>query len=486
MRIHSANRLGFVVFMLMHQWVLGGIPENPLKEKENVEINSATERSVRDKSGNVRHQYFMDPVFYRDESGAWLEVTPGFGMNVKPNHSTYPYTQSADRYESYFPAGAGSTGILNLISGQRVTEWLNPGISYIDGKGELSIHYFEPGQRVDIAGTVLTYRDVLPAIDVEYIQKYGKRKMNIHIQNASGLGKIPKGAKDMIAFEHLQLPEGWSLSLKGQEIEILNTKGEISARIESPEIFELDYLTRHRPDAHIYGTWQVESKGNGLWKVGIVCPVDWLMDVNRSFPVVIDPTINFYPQNASMWSGHLTSATTAPVADIMRIAGTGTYTFAKFDISALPYNAIISDVSYWGFHYSGSSSTLRVVRINDLGSLDPSVATGPEISSRIDQNISYNASYGFAQSSTTYGWKQASLSGNIIQDLYTRSITRGWTAIGMNFVSGTTTASLHYGYSNANRPYLEVNYTLHNYTDDAGVLAVTPGSNSIRCSGHFL
>lgn len=436
--------------------------------------------SVRSRigDGKMMLRTFAEPVYYQDGSGIWRNISNKIHPSDSHDAAKYPFENSLNFFSTQYPAGAGKQGILTRVHNVEIQEWMEPGYAYlVNGKME-SIHTFSGGTP-ELNAHQLVYHQVASGISVEFLQYNTRRKMNVHLASRSALGEIPADASHFISFEKWKLPEGYRILPSGSGLKVLNTSGKQIAFIESPDIYEKETASA---DAGITGSWKIEQKGNE-WMIGLLCPVSWLQDPARKYPVVIDPSINFTPPMVSQATGHLTSATGTPVIGDLRMSGSTSYAFAKFDIHTLPYNAEITSVNFWGYHYSGNNSTNKIVRINDMESLDPSLATGPQISAQIDLNKSYTTTYVFAQTTALFGWKSAALSGTIISDLNYRAVTRGWTAIGMNHASGSTSAALQYGYDDPNPPYLEIIYTQNNYTHDAALIEVNPLSSDKPCAG---
>lgn len=407
--------------------------------------------------GTHKLRSYAEPAFYQDTDGNWRPISSRI---QRSNAESFSWENTTGIYHTWYPSQPGEKGLLTRFNGVELEEWINPGLGYRVGNQDFRKTSFLNAENVQVNGSQLLYKEVAPGVTVEFLQQNSRRKMNVHLADRSALNGIPASASHLITYETWKLPEGMSLRIVGDKIHLVDPVGKPLAAVEKPEIFEAG-----SESASITGSWTLEQQGN-LWTIGLACPMEWLQASSRQFPVVIDPTINFTAFNTSLATGYLTTAAGTPVSGDLRMGGNGTFAFAKFDISTLPYNASISSVTFYGFHYSGSMATQKVVRLNALEDVDPTTSTGTQISTQINLNNSYNASYVFAQTSASYGWKSGVLGGTIVQDLVFRSITHGWLGIGMNWVSGSNTTGLQYAYNGLNPPYLEVVYTTTGHSVD--------------------
>lgn len=426
--------------------------------------------------GTRKLKTYLEPAFYQDTEGNWRTISRRI-QTASSEQDDYAWENTTGIYKSWYPAQPGALGLKTVFNGVAIEDWINPGTAFIVNNKWVNNHSFTNKGSAQTQGAQLLYKEVAPGVTVEFLQENARRKMNVHLSNKEALGNIPENASHFVSYETWRLPNGMSLKINGSQINILDNKGRPVAAVESPEIYELN-----NRNEQITGTWTVSQAGN-LWTIGLLCPMEWLQASTRSFPVVIDPTINFTAFNVSLGTGFMTSPTGTPTSGTLRMTAANNFTFAKFNISTLPYDANISSVVFYGFHYSGNMVPDKIVRINDLGDVDPTTATGTEISTQINLNNSYNASYVFGSTTGTFGWKAGTLSGSIISDIRLRSVTKGWLAVGMNYVSGAGGTALQHAYNGAFPPYLEVTYTNNGHVNDARVVEVTPASNSKVCAG---
>src|SRR5690606_29011392 len=96
-------------------------------------------------------------------------------------------------------------------------------------------------------------------------------------------------------------------------------------------------------------------------------PVNWLTSSDRNFPIIIDPTVNFYPSAISRWTGYLrtNSVTSNTIGgttsnDVLRLGKNASdrafNSWAKFDITGIPDASCITSSSLWYKIFTNSTS----------------------------------------------------------------------------------------------------------------------------------
>src|SRR5690606_39901769 len=92
---------------------------------------------------------------------------------------------------------------------------------------------------------------------------------------------------------------------------------------------------------------QIISQGSTII-LNTAFSMQWLNDNARVFPLHLDPTISYFPQNVNFWTGYQTSST-GKANGYLRIAAAGTACWAKFDISTLPAAAVVQTAEFFGY-----------------------------------------------------------------------------------------------------------------------------------------
>jgi hypothetical protein len=329
----------------------------------------------------------------------------------------------------------------------------------------------------------LTYPNVYgPGIDLRLTQETTKRKMDYIIANINALGAIPNQASFLVFEEKVELPTGWFAVLEENMILVKDNSGTVKAVYEKPMFKDAPQLDSdgHSHSDEAEGTFALSQTGNFL-TIQTKVQLNWLTDPERAFPVVIDPTVNLYPDNSNLWTGRsvayhadASSYADAPLYvssvydnqtnDIIRVgrinANYSYQSWSKFNISSLP-NSCINSVN---LNYrvqdntSGASDCLATARLRHLANDPVAAAPATRLTDIRDGDV-YEVRE-FRCYTTGTGWINAPLTANL--DELEAAIPSGWFGIGYNTFQGgihTTCYTGIFGYSTSDRPYLAVNYT---------------------------
>jgi Secretion system C-terminal sorting domain len=189
---------------------------------------------------------------------------------------------------------------------------------------------------------------------------------------------------------------------------------------------------------------------------------------NPNFHMVTD---TLYPQNANYWTGY-TDGTTKTDGEINTVdPNVG---WAVFDVTSIPQNATITDLSFYGYV---NNVSFPYWSATPMGSVNPVTANSSSINSQIQNNYGSSIAYIYSQDNLPTGWYTSSLGNGAISDLQS-SLTQNWFAIGFIDWDFDSQWYINFdGWSQPNKPYLVVNY---GYTsiDDPTAITATPVSPS--------
>lgn len=224
-----------------------------------------------------------------------LPSADGF-ENVTNSHKTYYPATSTGAITTVLPNGA----ILKDMIGMRMYYSVNENAVQVQNiKSKQGNAEFNK----------LTYFDVYGSgIDLVLTQNTTKRKMDYVIQNRSALGEVPVGADFLVFEERVQLPNGWKGELEKNYILLKDASGKLQTVYEQPDFYDQMVNPLESENENYFpkmiGEYELIHEGNELVILTKV-PLNWLLDANRNFPVVIDPSANFTPSNTSNWTGTL-------------------------------------------------------------------------------------------------------------------------------------------------------------------------------------
>lgn len=461
---------------------------------ELLEKRDQVSKHFRNADGTITAHIASGPINYL-EDGQWKTIY----HTIEPS-ANGGFKNTYNSFRTHYPATA---------SGEIVTV-LPDGTEMRDMQG-MRMYYEVNGQEVgtmNIANTPgsvdfnkLTYSGVYGSqIDLRLTQNSTQRKMDYLFQSASALNGAPQNAQYLVFEEKISLPKGVTAKLVENKIILSNAKGEVIAEYTNPDIYDEqpadtedeNYL--HRSEA----TYQIEQNGTIL-TIKTKVQMTWLLDVNRNFPVVVDPTVNvvqfftlpagrfslvrntqnsesfvnsqscdnWYNGNSSLLVGRESNA-----------SNRSRFLFSQttFDLGSIPAGSTInsSELYYnvWGYNGTGSG-TLSIRRhtenqINSCGSIFSGMTNDEYFT-----NSTYNA-----------GWKNGSVTPGHIQN----NLAAGWFGIGYwpaGSYGGTNRFWDIDGVDYATRPYIAVTYTTAIITATSSMTAFTSCPNTASTSQSF-
>ena len=261
-------------------------------EDELVGSRTATSKTYVTEEGKVA-LVATDPIHYLDDQGVWQDVD----LNVESEANGWSVTENV--FDTHFDADM-NRGVLVQVDDNidPIRFGVNPVVVYMDNDMEQPMFYEvdETEEVTQAAGNVLRY-PIGQGIALDYQVTSTKVKQNLVVRDQPFFGMEFNGWFGLQ--EEMPLPYGYAVfdgsspltdgqfMKTNESVEIRNIEtGELLVSIPAPQIIESD------PDAipHI-GMYYIMQIGE---QVMITTAVDseWLMDENRSFPIMIDPTID--------------------------------------------------------------------------------------------------------------------------------------------------------------------------------------------------
>jgi PKD repeat protein len=419
----------------------------PYSEYHNeiVSRRDANSKHFQNADGSVSMFTQAGPIHFKNEQGQWLDIDTRILPAVKG------FSNAANTVKSFFPYVINEVGQITTTTSGEIKEMLNSGWRFSDQENINTLNFIKP----EVAENVISYRDN-SGVKLNYTLSPSRKKMDWIIEQSSFLKNSSEKATTLVFSEEIELPSGAYLNQKGEELEIVLLSGEVLVNYERPLIHEAGkFMLPEDGQSAVYGFYQIKQLTQHRFLVETHVPLAWLKNAARVFPVVVDPTANYYPNSVNFWTGYQTSAS-SKTNGMLRITNVLNVGWAKFNISSIPLAATINQTRLHSYHYQTTGT--KDTRVNDMNATDPVAAAAGTISSAIAANDAYISNYPFGGAS--YGWRNAILGSAANTDVKNR-IAQGWTAMGLNYVSGSTTFMYHYGWnaaSSANRPYLEITY----------------------------
>jgi len=315
------------------------------------------------------------PVHYLD-NGVWEEID----LNIESTESGWEVTENT--YQAIF-SDELVKGVEMIVDGQTIRYGVSPMIVVLDEE-TLSPHPYmtKPASaQIDVGGNVIRY-PVLTGIDLDYRVTPTQLKQNLIISEAPQLADHQKESGYFGIAETMYLPTGYALFLGESPIaegELVKTNqslairsletGDVLVTIPQPVVESADPSDE---GTHI-GEYVIRVDGEQVMLITVV-ENSWILDAdNRTFPIVIDPTLDKGAQRAGYayyyrivrWGWYTSTYEYAfgTTSLIYTCRGTGSsanactsssaysfyyrYGWYRFDLNnALPTGATVQDVDF--------------------------------------------------------------------------------------------------------------------------------------------
>lgn len=349
-------------------------------------FNQATEiNHLRDE--NTKHFRYPDgtvtafiaagKIHYKEDNN-WKTIF----HTISPTNTGFENVTNA--HKTFFPSTLGQPLKTILPDGSELKDLLGLEF-YFEGNGQKTIPKRIQSKKGEVNFNELVYPALDEgSVDVRLTQNTTQRKMDFILRNASILNTIPQGAEFMVFRELVELPAGWKASLVNEEILLFDASGNLQLKYNRPVFHDSKEENHdHQHDSHehdsheffeqqnhvrkeIRGNFELSQNGNQL-EILTKVPLVWLTAPERVFPIYIDPTLTFTPNNSAGWTGTheiYSSATSS------NLSTSSTYTnsninstyddilylgrhsaqyvlnaWAKFNITGLPSNACVISAS---------------------------------------------------------------------------------------------------------------------------------------------
>lgn len=353
--------------------------------KELTEKRDRTSKHFLNKNGSFTAVVSSGESLHYKDGGEWKDISTEIGPNTSGRNTEYDFGNVHNRFRSFYSASSDKGIKVELEEGD-IIEWQNPGMAWVDINDNIIGSARTAGSVIgNVEKNSITYRSLFTGIDARFTQQSDGRKLDIVINNRSAVGNRPSGTKALVFYETVTFPSGW-------KVETQNGAGEVPGRDDIQIISLIDnngqkivsYLRPYFYDNNgtgsgnsAYGSYVMELNGNSL-TVGIKIPVSWLLNQQRIYPVIIDPTADYYPDDIAWWTGRVYDDGDEYDGNL-RVGWQDSSPdrwvngWSKFDISGITDVATINDVDLYVYENSheigddagsGSEVTLYQVGFN--------------------------------------------------------------------------------------------------------------------------
>src|SRR5690554_1363195 len=306
-------------------------------KKEDQSKRDAFSKHYINEDGSFTALIGAGPIHY-EKNGRFYDIDHTI---IPSNDANFPYVNATNLFSSYFGATA-HTGVKNKTAEGEIQELLNTKM-YWEVNGQIVNEVQSSDVPVSIEGDKAYYHHLFGNIAAELIVLTGKRKLNYIIPSAQDLGNVPENAEYLVFTEDVVLPFGWTSSLTETGIMIKDAMGQEIYLYENPHSTDAESHAL-REENTIFETLQI---GNTL-TIKTKVKTAWLLSGERFFPVMVDPTTNVYPNNATNWTRTVRN-TGVGLSNLYfgRESGNFLRAFMKFNTSGIPANVTVNSVTGW-------------------------------------------------------------------------------------------------------------------------------------------
>lgn len=443
--------------------------------KEDLSKRDAYSKHYINEDGSFTALIGAGPIHY-EYNGQFIDINHKI---TQSNVVNYSFANTSNLMESFF-GNSTEFGVKSKTTEGEVLEFINPNM-YWEVNGQIVGNIQAANNQVLVQEDKAIYPNIYGNISAEYKVLTGKREMNYIIPNEQALGTVPAGADYLVFTEDIILPFGWTSNVTENGILIKNQIGKEIYLYENP----------HSTDAESQGLreentiFETSHSGNTL-TIKTKVKTDWLLNSERVYPVMVDPTVSYYPSyNPDTHStGQANSGDGGTYGDIA-VGRNGNILYrgwASFKTNSLPAGAIINSLKL----------SVRVGTISgslaDKGAMLRSFTTNPDydylyysdIYNAIENFDSYNVSI---VGLTSTGWVDRTLPNAAISD-FQSGLANNRFSIGFGRTGSWAVGQYMVinGYQSAYPPYITIDYTLPNVPPTC---ATTPSpSNGFTSAPH--
>ena len=269
---------------------------------EEIALRNANSRTFKNADGSFTKQQTKGIFHYKDAQGYWRTIgqspvmLPGGKIGIAATDLPILINTNTGATQMQLDRKGGA-----LLFGEKAL------ITYVDATGKVvgTLTAKEATSHV-LSGNELTLEGMWPSIDRKQHITYYQLETDYILQNRPAVA-LPGGS--MVFTENITLPAGWKIvEGRGEEtaqgwegsLEIVDQNGALKGRFDRLVFYDSNADVKNGGQALI-GTYTYSQTGNKV-TLGVVVPMDWLMDAKRQYPVTIDPTAtNTYGNNGDLY-----------------------------------------------------------------------------------------------------------------------------------------------------------------------------------------
>jgi len=463
----------------MRQMSANETPISVLKGKtEDVKKRDLYSKHFKNGDGSYTAVIGSGPIHYL-KNGSYRDIDPKITVNTAANAQLFPYANKANLMETYFGATANA-GIISHSKEGNIKEFTNN-----------KMYWEVNGQAVGITAAAATpitidhnkalYSNIFNTIDAEFSVLSGVRKLNYVLKNSAAIANRPSGSQYLVFAEDIVIENNWTYAVNQRGILLSDSHGKPVYRYENPVS-----LDAKSSGAFTNNTiYEVKQNGNTLTILTKVSTA-WLTNQERTFPILVDPSSVYYPNNADDASGQC-FATGGGSGDIYAGYEGGFYRgWVTFNTTGLPACEVSSaTVSLHPGYIAGTFNTTNAIMLGqskfDLSSLYFFPLYDGLYTAITDNPTNTLGAYAQITGGTVgtytnvelgpFGRADVAAKAGGANSFFSLSLSSSW-------ATGTTSRIMgFFGYADAaRRPYLTVEYTqTENYCHPTNIYANCAG-----------
>ncbi|MBO57396.1 MAG: hypothetical protein CMA77_00135, partial [Euryarchaeota archaeon] len=267
-------------------------------------IGSRTEtaKTFVKEDGNFAVVVSPTPLHYMSD-GAWLDID----LNLESNENGWDVTENT--FESYFSPDPRQ-GVQMVVDGQTIRYGLMPQVVVLDGNTLSEEPYMGApiAEPIDVGANVIRY-PLLQGVSLDYQVEANQLKQNLVVREAPQLLDHQKDSGYFGISETMLIPDGFGLFLGESPIadgDLVKTNQSLSIRhldtgeqlVSIPEPTAMSADPEANLEGPYIGFYVIRVTGTTVTLTTVV-ENTWLMDEdNRTYPILIDPTLDKSPNNA--------------------------------------------------------------------------------------------------------------------------------------------------------------------------------------------
>ncbi|MBK8658492.1 MAG: SprB repeat-containing protein [Bacteroidetes bacterium] len=257
----------------------------------------ATTKHFQNANGTITAISSAGVVHYRKNNKWHTILNDIYPSNTLPG---FGYANTYNAHQTYY-GNSLQNGIQILTENNDELRMMqNAGVYYLDNQfQELGTAGLVAGSVSGVNNEVITYKNVFPNVEASVTQNSIGYELDYILGDINWLN-IPSGTQYISFREGLKLPSGYHAELEqgNQILLIKNGTGQLLLKYKAPSFYEKN---NEWGDSRIVGQYHTTEK-NGFIYIDVLVPATWLTSAQRTFPVVVDPTVIYNPNNTQFWT----------------------------------------------------------------------------------------------------------------------------------------------------------------------------------------